>query len=161
MKKEKIKHRCLILLIWMIVVFGISIFLNHASFDPNFSVLDAVTGATKKSNKKNNKEKEDISWNYQKEDLCLSKQQNIEEAKIKIKDKTYYLLENDLEHKKQLRLLSNKENSSYQKAINEIKSYFVKQGYQVKVKENTETMMVSMIHAGKFDLFLMREEEKQ
>lgn len=159
MIKEKIKHRCMILLIWLIAVFGISVFLNHASFDPNFSILDVVTGATKKSDKKNTKEK--ILWKYTKDELYLSKKQNVKEVKIKINDIIYHVLKKDLQNKKEILLLSNKEDKDYQKAVECIEKYFETQGYQVKIKKTTETMMLSMVHAGKFDLFLMSEEEKE
>ena len=158
MIKEKIKHRCMILLIWLIVVLGISVFLNHASFDPNFSVLDVVTGATKNSDKKN--KKENTVWNYKKDELYLLKKQNVKEVKIKTNGITYHVLKHDLQNKKEILLLSNKEDNDYQKAVEHIEKYFEDQGYQVKIKETTETMMLSMVHAGKFDLFLISEEEK-
>ena len=158
MIKEKIKHRCMILLIWLIVVFGISVFLNHASFDPNFSALDVVTGATKNSDKKN--KNENTVWNYKKDELYLSKKQNVKEVKIKTNGITYHVLKHDLQNKKEILLLSNKQDNDYQKAVEHIEKYFEDQGYQVKIKETTETMMLSMVHAGKFDLFLMSEEEK-
>lgn len=158
MIKEKIKHRCVILLIWLIVVFGISVFLNHASFDPNFSVFDVVTGATKKSDKKNKKEK--TSWKYRKDEFYLSSKQNVKEVKIKINDITYHILEHNLQNKKEILLLSNKEDNDYQKAVEQIEKYFKNQGYHVKIKETTETMMLSMVHEGKFHIFLMSEEEK-
>ena len=47
--KKQLKRRVIILLTTFLFVIGISAFLNKASFDPNFSVVDAVTGATKRS----------------------------------------------------------------------------------------------------------------
>ena len=47
--KKQLKRRVIILLTTFLFVIGISAFLNKASFGPNFSVVDAVTGATKRS----------------------------------------------------------------------------------------------------------------
>ncbi|MFR9100849.1 MAG: DUF6921 family protein [Anaerostipes hadrus] len=35
-----------------------------------------------------------------------------------------------------------------------------KQGYKIFIKQCSETMMLSLVHAGHFDLFLMKEEKK-
>lgn len=158
--KEIIRHRMLILILWIAVVSGISIFLYNISYNPNFSVTDAMSGATKKS--QNGSGKVIVDWNYTKEDIDIKDQKYIENE-ITISDKKYKILQKDTVRNKKntIILLSNKENMTYQRAVNQMSNYFTKQGYKVRVKKTTETMMLSMVHAGKFDVFLMSEEEAQ
>lgn len=58
-------------------------------------------------------------------------------------------------------LLADKENEDYQKAIQNIADYLKEQGYKVRIKKCSETMMLSLVHAGHFDVFLMSEEVTQ
>lgn len=184
--KKAIRHRILVLLALIIVTGGISIFLNNVSFNPDFSVVDALSGATKRSKKKAVTGETISMWKYTIEDVALKKQkytgegsakkgQYIKEAQqeeryiekiLKTEEGTYRILENESakkkikSKKKEIILLSNKENSSYQKAVKNIASYLKKQGDAVRIKECTETMMLSMVHAGDFTVFVMSEEEQ-
>lgn len=159
-KREIILHRLLILILWIGVVGGISLLLYNISYNPNFSAADALSGATKKTQNRSGRVL--VDWKYTKKDIDAKDQKYIENE-IKISDKKYKLLKKDTTGNKKntLILLSNKENESYQKAVNEISNYYTNQGYKVRVKKTTETMMLSMAHAGKFDVFLMSEEEAQ
>lgn len=185
--KKAIQHRALILLALIIVTGGISIFLNNVSFNPDFSVVDALSGATKKSKKKAVTGETISTWKYTIEDVALKKGQYTEKGQstkkgqyikkaqyeeqyiekiLKIDEGTYRILENEGVKKKiksktkEIILLSNKENSSYQKAVKNVASYLEKQGNSVRIKECTETMMLSMVHAGDFTVFVMSEEEQ-
>ena len=62
--KKAIRHRILVLLALIIVTGGISIFFNNVSFDPDFSVVDALSGATKKSKKKAVTGETISTWKY-------------------------------------------------------------------------------------------------
>ena len=185
--KKAIQHRALILLALIIVTGGISIFLNNVSFNPDFSVVDALSGATKRSKKKAVTGKIISTWKYTREDVALKEEQYAEKGqrtskgqdtkkeqhkkqyaeKILTTDKgKYRILENKSAKKKiksetkEIILLSNKENSSYQKAVKNVASCLEKQGNSVQIKECTETMMLSMAHAGHFTVFVMSEEEQ-
>lgn len=46
--KERIQHSLVLLIGLLVIVGGISLFLNNASYNPDFSVMDAISGATKK-----------------------------------------------------------------------------------------------------------------
>lgn len=183
--KKAIQHRALILLTLIIVTGGISIFLNNVSFNPDFSVVDALSGATQKSKKTVVKGEKISTWKYTIEDVALKGEQEAEKEqttkeeqytkkqqhkeqyieKILTTDEGIYcILENGNAKKKiekkteKIILLSNKENSSYQKAVKNVASYLEKQGNSVQIKECTETMMLSMVHAGDFTVFVMSEE---
>lgn len=179
--KKAIQHRALILLVLVIVTGGISIFLNNVSFNPDFSVVDALSGATKRTKKKTATGESISAWRYTIEDVALKEEQYTEkegsakkkqhkekyiEKILKTDEGTYRILENgNAKNKpknkpKEIVLLSNKENSSYQEAVKNVASYLEKQGNSVRIKECTETMMLSMVHAGDFMVFVMSEEEQ-
>lgn len=185
--KKAIQHRALILLALVIVTGGISIFLNNVSFNSDFSVVDALSGATKRTKKKTATGESISAWRYTIEDVALKEEQYTEkegsakkeqyikkeqhkekyiEKILKTDEGTYRILENGNAKKKiknkpkEIVLLSNKENSSYQEAVKNVASYLEKQGNSVRIKECTETMMLSMVHAGDFMVFVMSEEEQ-
>ena len=47
--KEKIKHMLFVTACLVIIVAGISVLFHNISYNPDFSVMDAISGATKKS----------------------------------------------------------------------------------------------------------------
>ena len=155
--KEQIQHRLLILLVLLGLTGSISLFLNNASFNPDFSMLDSISGATKKSHQGKNKAVS--KWNYTQDDIALEEGEKYREEYITIEQDSYILLEKNVVPSKEntVVLLSNRENSVYQQAVGKVAEYLQKQGYHVQIKEYTETMMLSLVHAGHFDFFLMRE----
>ena len=159
--KEKIKHMLFVTACLVIIVAGISVLFHNISYNPDFSVMDAISGATKKSKHNKKETKEDPDWNYTKDDIVLSGKEYTEES-ITIKNCIYKLLKNKTKFskKEQIILLSNKEDKTYQKAVRNVADHFERQGYKVSIKQSSETMMLSLAHAGHFDLFLMREEKK-
>ncbi len=159
--KEKIKHMLFVTACLVIIVAGISVLFHNISYNPDFSVMDAISGATKKSKHNKKETKEDPDWNYTKDDIVLSGKEYTEES-ITIKNCIYKLLKNKTKFskKEQIILLSNKEDKTYQKAVRNVADRFERQGYKVSIKQSSETMMLSLAHAGHFDLFLMREEKK-
>ena len=163
--KDRMQHFALILLALLIIVGGISIFLNNASYNPDFSVIDAISGATKKTHSDNDKNEAVSSWEYTKEDIALSEElfSNYTEEMIVTAGSTYKVLENTSAIKKTdtVVLLSDKENKTYQRAVQNIADYLKEDGYHVRIKECSETMMLSFVHAGHFDMFLMSEEVAQ
>lgn len=162
--KERIQHFALIFLALLIIVGGISIFLNNASYNPDFSVIDAISGATKKTHSDNDKSETDSSWKYTKEDIALSEElfSNYTEEMIVTAGNTYRVLENTSDkNTDKIVLLSDKGNKEYQKAVQNVADYLKEQGYHVRIKECSETMMLSFVHAGYFDMFLMSEEVAQ
>lgn len=162
--KERIQHFTLILLVLLIIVGGIALFLNNASYNPDFSVIDAISGATKKTHSDNDKSETVSSWGYTKEDIALSEElfSNYTEEMIVIAGNTYRVLENTSDkNTDKIVLLSDKGNKEYQRAVQNIADYLKEQGYHVRIKECSETMMLSLVHAGHFDIFLMSEEVAQ
>jgi len=160
--KERIQHLMLILLVLLVIVGGISVFLNNASYNPDFSVIDVISGATKKSHRDKEKSEAASVWGYAKDDLALSEENDTEEIIITAGN-TYRVLENTsaMEHADEIVLLSDKGNEEYQKAVRNLSDYLKEQGYHVRIKECSETMMLSLVHAGHFDMFLMSEEAAQ
>lgn len=160
--KERIQHRMLVLLVLMIIAGGISVFLNNASYNPDFSMIDAISGATKKSHRDKGKSETVSAWGYSKDDLALSGEDYAERI-ILTAGNTYKILENTatVGNEDDIVLLSDKENEEYQKAVRNISDYLKTQGYHVRIKECSEIMMLSFVHAGHFDMFLMNEEAAQ
>lgn len=161
--KEQIKHMMFVAAGLVIIVTAISVLFHNMSYNPNFSVMDAISGATKRS-KRDSKDKgneKTSDWNYTKNDLALSGKE-CTEISITTKNSTYHLLKRKtkLSKKEQIILLSNKENKAYQKAVRNVADRFEKEGYKVSIKQCSETMMLSLAHVGHFDLFLMKEEKK-
>ena len=91
--KEKIQHRLFVLAALLVLVGGISLFLNNASYNPNFSVLDAITGATKKTQHSEAKDEIVPAWGYTTDDIALSEKDYVEE-KIVTEKNTYKVLKN-------------------------------------------------------------------
>ena len=160
--KERIQHLMLVLLGVLLIAGGLSLFLYNASYNPDFSVVDVISGATKKSRRDKGKREETSVWGYTKDDLALSGENYTEEV-IVTAENTYRVLENIsmMEHADDIVLLSDKGNEAYQKAVGNLSDYLNEQGYHVSIKECSETMMLSLVHAGHFDLFLMSEEAAQ
>lgn len=161
--KERMKHTAFVLAGLLLIVAGLSLFFNNASYNPDFSVMDAISGATKRS-KHDSKDKGNETssdWNYTKDDIALSEKEYTE-VSIITKNSTYYLLKRKttFSKKENIILLSSKENKTYQKAVQNVADDLKKQGYKVSIKQCSETMMLSLAHAGHFDLFLMKEEKK-
>ena len=91
--KEKIKHSAFVLVGLLLIVAGLSLFFNNASYNPDFSVMDAISGATKRS-KNDSKDKGNEAssdWNYTKADSALSGKEYTE-VLITTKNSTYHLL---------------------------------------------------------------------
>ena len=160
--KEKIQHRLFVLAALLVLVGGISLFLNNASYNPEFSVLDAITGATKKTQHSEAKDETVPAWGYTTDDIALSGKDYVEEQ-IVIDGNTYKVLKNTkaIENADKIVLLSNKENKEYQKAVKKIADSLKEQGYKIRIKECSEMMMLSLVHTGHFDIFLMSEEVAQ
>ena len=161
--KEKIKHSAFVLVGLLLIVAGLSLFFNNASYNPDFSVMDAISGATKRS-KNDSKDKGNEAssdWNYTKDDIAFSGKEYTE-VLITTKNSTYHLLKSKqkFSKKQDIILLSSKENKTYQKAVQNVADNLKKQGHKISIKQCSETMMLSLAHAGHFDLFLMREEKK-
>lgn len=161
--KEKMKHMLFVAAGLVVIVTGISVLFHNISYNPNFSVMDAISGATKRSkNDSKNKGNEEVfDWNYTKDDIALSEKEYAE-VSITIKNRTYHLLKSKTKFSKKenIILLSSKENKAYQKAVQNVADDLKKQGYKVSIKQYSETMMLSLAHAGHFDLFLMKEKKK-
>ncbi len=163
--KEHLKRRTLILLALAIIVGVTSLFLYNVSFNPSFSAMDLVTSASKKSRQKTKADSTEkaADWGYTLDDLVLSEPENYEEDEITANKKTYHILKNTekVSEEDNLIILSDKEDSFYQAAVQEVADALKQQGYQVTIKTYSKTMMLSMAHAGRFDIFLMSEEEQQ
>ena len=159
--KSHIQRRLLIVIILTAIVGGITQLLYNVSYNPNFSFVDAISGATRKSH--SNSDSRDIisTWNYTRDDIALSDDNLCIETVITTGKSAYRLLENRSAASKTAILLSNKEDISYQNAVNVVAEYLGNQGYDIQIKEYSEIMMLSMAHAGKFTFFLMDEEVVQ
>ena len=156
--QDQLKRRFIILLLSLLIVIGISTFLNRASFDPNFSIVDAISGATKRSHRNSSKTDDVTAWGYTMDDLALPDVTAYIEETIVIENSSYVLLRKEDLPNKTLLILSDKDNRDYAKAVQQIAEYYENLGYIVEIREYSETMMLSLAHAEHFDLFLLREE---
>ena len=154
--KEQLKRRLLILMAALGVVIVFFTIFNHASFDPNFSFIDAISGATKRSQR--NDEDTAIEWEYSTDDLVLPNPAAYTEKIIDTSTGRYRVLQKVDFSDTQLILLSDKNNSSYANAVEQVANYYENAGYTDTVREYSETMMLSLAHVERFDLFLLREE---
>ena len=161
--KEKMKHMLFVAAGLMVIVTGISMLFHNISYNPNFSVMDAISGATKrlKNDSKDKGNEASSDWNYTKADIALSGKEYTE-VLITTKNSTYHLLKSKqkFSKKQDIILLSSKENKTYQKAVQNVADNLKKQGHKISIKQCSETMMLSLAHAGHFDLFLMKEAKK-
>lgn len=156
--KNQLKRRLLILLVSFLLVFGISTLLNRASFDPNFSVVDAISSATKRSHRNPSKTDTVTVWGYSVDDLALPDGSAYMEETTPIGNTSYVLLRKAELPNGTLLILSDKDNRDYTKAVQQVAEYYEALGYTVEIREYSETMMLSLAHAEHFDLFLLREE---
>lgn len=156
--KTQLKRRLLILLASLLLVIGISVFLNRASFDPNFSVVDAISSATKRSHRNSSKTDTVTAWSYSVDDLALPDGSAYIEETTAIGNTSYVLLRKAELPNGTFLILSDKDNRDYTKAIQQVAEYYEALGYTVEIREYSETMMLSLAHAEHFDLFLLREE---
>ena len=154
--KEQLKRRLLILLAALGVVIILSTVFNHASYDPNFSFVDAISGATRRSRR--NDAETAIEWEYFTDDLALPDPTAYTEETIDTENSRYIVLQKAELSDKPLIFLSDKNNSAYANAVQQAAQYYENAGYTVEIRTYSETMMLSLAHAEHFDLFLLREE---
>ena len=160
-RKENIQHLLLVLLASLAMAGGISLFLNQVSYNPDFSVMDAISGATKKSRCNQAQEETAPAWEYTLDDVSLSEEAYADEVIVTAETAYKVLKHIPDETAGSIVLLSNRENKDYQNAVQSLTDYLETQGYQVQIKTCSEIMMLSLVHAGHFDLFLMSEEAVQ
>ncbi len=79
---------------------------------------------------------------------------------MEVKNDSYVVLKKADLPKDTLVILSDKDNSDYTKAVRQVAAYYEDLGYSVEIRKYSETMMLSLAHAGHFDLFLLRKEEQ-
>ena len=156
--KTQLKRRFIILLASLLLVIGISTLLNRASFDPNFSVVDAISSATKRSHRNSSKTDTVTVWSYSVDDLALPDGTAYTEETIETTKGNYILLQRAVRSEDTLIILSDIDNSDYAKAVQQVAEYYENLGYTIEIREYSETMMLSLAHAEHFDLFLLREE---
>ena len=144
-----------------VIVFLIisGVFLYKSSFDPQFTVVDALSGATKKKEHV----KQTTEWGYTADDFSLGeKKQQYQEKKIFLNGKQYQVLWKITAQKQgKLILIVNKENRAYKKAASEFAGQLEQEGYQIQIREDTELMFQSVARSGKFDILLLNGEEQQ
>ena len=160
------RRRAILLVVTVVLISWFGSFLNKVSFDPNYSVIDVFSSASKTAKKSKTTAQEDGSWNYTWDDVQLSEEGGYKEETVKIDNQYYTVIRNENRAAKEnvngeMILLSNTSDSSYQKAVDQLADYYVGQGYKVKVEKSGEMMMTSYAHAGRFDVFLLREENAQ
>ena len=155
--KTQLKRRFIILLASLLLVIGISALLNRASFDPNFSVVDAISSATKRSHRNSSKTDTVTVWGYSVDELVLPDEAAYIEETVATGNTNYVLLRKADIPNGTLLLLSDKDNRDYTKAVQQVAEYYENFGYTVEIREYSETMMLSLAHAAHFDLFLLRE----
>lgn len=156
--KAQQKRRLMILFITILFVGSFSIFLNRVSFDANFSVIDAISGATKQTHRKKDKANTVETWSYSIDDLSLPDKTAYIEETIHTETGDYVLLRKANLPDDTLVILSDSENRDYSKAVQEIASAYTNQNYKVEIRNCHETMMLSLAHAEHFDLFLLRKK---
>ena len=157
--KNKLIRRFLMILSALLIAMGFSIFLNRASFDPNFSVIDAISSATKRSHKSSSNSNTAATWGYSAENIALPDMTAYCEGTIAVENgSSYVVLKKENLPKNTLVMLSDKDNDDYRQAVQQVTAYYRALGYRIEIRECSETMMLSLAHAEHFDLFLLREE---
>ena len=162
------RRRAILLVVTVVLISWFGSFLNKVSFDPNYSAIDVFSSATKRAKKSKTTAQADESWNYTWDDVQLSEEDGYKEETIEIDNQYYTVIRNENrasqknnKDSEEMVLLSNTSDSSYQKAVAQLADYYAGQGYDVKVEQSGEMMMISYAHAGRFDVFLLREEAAQ
>lgn len=155
------KRRLAILIVVILLVTGISVFLNRVSFDSNFSAIDVISGATKHSQKKSSSSDESDDWEYSVDDIVLSDTEAFTEKTIITDGGTYTVLQKLNFPNDTLVILSDQNNNDYKNAVQETADYYENLGYKIEIRNYNETMMLSLAHAEHFDLFVLRREEIQ
>lgn len=156
--KENLRRRLILVLALFLLAGGLALFLNKVSFDQNFSVLDAVTGSSKRIHRESDGER--AAWRYTREDLMLPDTQRYTETTLDTGKARYRVLW-DLDSRETsgtITLLSNREDRDYAQAVQDVAAALEKQGYSVRCAAYGETMMLSQAHAGRFDVFVLCEE---
>lgn len=115
--KAQQKSRLMILFITILFVGSFSIFLNRVSFDANFSVIDAISGATKQTHRKKDKANTVETWSYSIDDLSLPDKTAYIEETIHTETGDYVLLRKANLPNDTLVILSDSENRDYSKAV--------------------------------------------
>lgn len=156
--KAQLKRRLMILLVTVFFVGGFSVLLNRISYDANFSVIDAISGATKQTRREKDKTNTTETWSYSVDALSLPNETAYIEETIHTETGSYVLLRKADLSENTLVMLSDSENKDYSKAVQEIAAEYESRNYKVEIRSCHETMMLSLAHAEHFDLFLLREE---
>ncbi len=161
------KRRIALLLVVVMCIAGFGELCNKISFDSTFSVIDALSGASKKKKKtevqtETASEVENVdSWDYSMERLALPvESHDYKTVSLNDGDRIYYLLWSTQESNSQeIVMPAADENQDYLQSVQEASRLLMEQGYSVSIRNYTEIMFVSLAHAGKFDVVLIGEEE--
>ncbi len=145
-----------------IVVIVLAIFAAMTAFLYNKSWCtgnDAVTSASKKQIRNENVISD---WEYSKDDVALPEEGDFSEVVILAEGSKYRLLRNNRNRSKDAALVlpCDRQSATYKKAIQNVKSYLEAEGCAVQVKNVSHARMLSIVHAGRFDYFLLCEEMK-
>ena len=162
--KNNIKYKILILIFLAAVVMLIAAFLHNLSYNPSFSAIDIFTSASQKAKMVEGEEKTvDYSWEYEASWLALDDESLYEEKSVTTENREYRLLwkkaskENAISNGEKIVILSDKHNPLHVAAVKDVTKYLEGKGYNVRIKSCTKSMMHSLGHAGKFDVFLLNE----
>lgn len=134
--------------IFVLFLFGVT--LNQMSRKSISNESNVETSATSKVQVVSN-------WNYSPMDLALENLDAYSEEEIVYKNHIYVVLVNPKDTSNTITLLSDKEDTSYDKSIHHISKYFQRQGKMVHIKKCSKTMMLSIGHTGNFQYFLLSE----
>ena len=153
--KRRIQLICFVLF----CLAGTALLLNQISYNPAFSIVDAFSGATKHArSRKTAAHAGEKTWQYEAADLMLRQPELYDEKQVEA-DGTVYVVLQKKALDKPLVILSNQENPAYEQAVQQVKNKYEQQGYQVQLKEGSEIMMMSLAHAGRFDVMVLRKGE--
>ncbi len=168
-KLDGMKRRITILLIVVLLIAALGSLCNKISYDPNFSMVDAMTGASKRKEREEKRTEENTpaetkeEWDYSLDRLALSE----DDPKLSIVSvvdgkKEYRLLRaNEKGDSREIVLLANSENADYLSSVQAVAVLLTEQGYTVSVRKYSETMFTSLAHAKKFDVIVIGEEVLQ
>jgi hypothetical protein len=149
-------RRIRIVIIVLATAAAMTAFLYNESWN---SESDAVTSASKNQTRSENVISD---WEYTWDGIALPEEGDFSEVVFQAGGSKYRLLQNNRERAEGavLVLPCDKQSASYQEAAQKVKSYLETEGYEVQVKNVTQARMLSIVHAGRFDYFLMSEEAK-
>ncbi len=157
------RKRIAIIIVTLVSIIILGERSNKISFDPNFSAIDAFTSATKRAKRdaENQPEEAAEEWHFSYEEFALEeKAEHLREATLVSDTDQYRILWNkERRGKDTYTLLVNQQAPNMDEDVSAVSRLLREEGYEIEIKECSELMYSSLIHARKFDIVYMGREQ--